>query len=315
MRNLRIPVLLTALLAFLLALPAAAQVCGDTIYHSTVLTADLTGCPSYGLLIGEDGVTLDLNGYSIKGSGVATGIYVLPGVAGVQVIGPGIVQGFYTGLGARSTHHVLVKDVTFLDNLGAGMAFYDVEDTVVETNGIGGSLYSILFETSGAPSDRNEVIKNQVNSCATHGVGIRMDGGADHQVISNFVTACQHGITLSGTSRVHAEGNAVIRNGVGFVLASMTTGPMVKNQILANKIYDNDTGIQLGSGVAATHAVKETLIKGNAIENSASGIVVGDPLCGSTQIYSNHLFRVTDPIVDLGTATVAAGNLCDGLPC
>ena len=41
--------------------------CGDTITASVKLDHDLTDCPSNGIVIGADGITLDLNGHTIDG--------------------------------------------------------------------------------------------------------------------------------------------------------------------------------------------------------------------------------------------------------
>ena len=41
--------------------------CGDVVTANTVLHADLTDCPDNGLVIGADGVTVDLNGHRITG--------------------------------------------------------------------------------------------------------------------------------------------------------------------------------------------------------------------------------------------------------
>ena len=65
-----------------LAAPAAAQAsgrdvaCGATITSDTKLRADLTNCPGDGLVIGKDGITLDLGRRTIDGTGAdgSTGI-------------------------------------------------------------------------------------------------------------------------------------------------------------------------------------------------------------------------------------------------
>jgi len=52
---------------------AVPIVCGDTITVSTTLTADIGPCAQDGLIIGADGITLDLNGHRISGLGVPAG--------------------------------------------------------------------------------------------------------------------------------------------------------------------------------------------------------------------------------------------------
>ena len=43
--------------------------CGDTITADTTLDSDLVDCPSNGIVIGRDGIELDLNGHRIDGDG------------------------------------------------------------------------------------------------------------------------------------------------------------------------------------------------------------------------------------------------------
>jgi large repetitive protein len=71
---------LGALLAAVwLAVPApgarADQVeCGQLITASTTVDNGLSGCAADGLVIGASGVTLDLNGHSIEGTGLGVGV-------------------------------------------------------------------------------------------------------------------------------------------------------------------------------------------------------------------------------------------------
>src|SRR5215216_5795172 len=48
---------------------ADAVKCGDVITRDTTLDSDLIDCPGDGLVIGADGITLDLNGHLIDGDG------------------------------------------------------------------------------------------------------------------------------------------------------------------------------------------------------------------------------------------------------
>ena len=48
----------------------ASQVsCGDRITADTTLQQDLVNCPNHGIVIGADGVTLDLNAHLVDGDG------------------------------------------------------------------------------------------------------------------------------------------------------------------------------------------------------------------------------------------------------
>src|SRR5919197_6184701 len=51
--------------------------CGDTITADTTLDSDLIDCPGNGLVMGADGIALDLAGHTIEGGGgfgVSTGV-------------------------------------------------------------------------------------------------------------------------------------------------------------------------------------------------------------------------------------------------
>jgi len=71
-------VLVAVLALGLLALaagPALAQPlgCGAVVTQDTTLTSDLLDCPGNGLVIGADGITVDLNGHTISGQIISGG--------------------------------------------------------------------------------------------------------------------------------------------------------------------------------------------------------------------------------------------------
>ena len=74
---------LVALLAATIVVPvasatgASSPACGDVVTTNVTLAKSLKGCAS-GLVVGADNVTIDLNGYAIKGlaNGTGTGIDV-----------------------------------------------------------------------------------------------------------------------------------------------------------------------------------------------------------------------------------------------
>jgi len=51
------------------ALAASQLSCGETISTDTTLHNDLLNCKNHGIVIGADGITLDLNGHLIDGDG------------------------------------------------------------------------------------------------------------------------------------------------------------------------------------------------------------------------------------------------------
>ena len=94
--------------------------CGDTITTDTTLHKDLVDCPTNGIVIGADNVTLDLNGHTIDGDGTAHhvgGGGVLQDV-GVSVfvhdgitVKNGSIRQFESGLEAFGSRHIRLLDL------------------------------------------------------------------------------------------------------------------------------------------------------------------------------------------------------------
>jgi hypothetical protein len=80
-----------------------AVACGQVITEDTTLTTDLVACTGDGLIIGAPNVTLDLNGHSIRGAGVGTGV-LMSDIADHATIKNGEVSGFDNGIFALSTN-------------------------------------------------------------------------------------------------------------------------------------------------------------------------------------------------------------------
>ena len=74
------------------ASPAAAHTrakikCGQTLTQSVRLTDDLVNCPGDGLVIGADGITVDLGGHTLDGVASAAACDVRPANAGIRNTG------------------------------------------------------------------------------------------------------------------------------------------------------------------------------------------------------------------------------------
>ncbi|MBA2523203.1 MAG: right-handed parallel beta-helix repeat-containing protein, partial [Solirubrobacterales bacterium] len=111
----------------------ASQVgCGDTINVDTKLEQDLVNCPDNGIVIGKDGITLDLNGHTVDGNdalirecpaGHICDVGILDdGHAGVTVSG-GRVKQFGTGVLVLTAKHVSLERLAASGNHFNGVLF------------------------------------------------------------------------------------------------------------------------------------------------------------------------------------------------
>ncbi len=226
------------------AAPAGAShvTCGQTIMSRTVLDSDVGPCTGNGIIIGADGVSLDLNGHRVFGTsefGEGAGILVFR-KTGVT-ISNGTVSGFDGGVVIEGGSGNTVRNIVARDNIGRttptrtrygdGIAVLSSQNNRILSNlavnngpfaGIG--LYSDIDvdhprETAGVSSgnvlDGNKATANVttragvVNNAATEAAGVRLEPGtAGNLVINNEFS--RNG--LDGISLFNRANNNVLRN-------------------------------------------------------------------------------------------------------
>ena len=207
-RRLVIPAVLLGVLVA--AVPASAHhvACGDTITQDTTLDSDLVDCPGTGLWIGgeRDGITLDLNGHTIDGSGVEAGIDAASGT-----IRDGVVRDFGVGFslggndatvrrmailansnggiyswGGGGPRGIRIEHNTISNNLGAGILLSDAGENVVRKNVITGNASGVGLVWASF----NRIEQNEVRANLGDGVHIVGDeGGVNGNVIEANVAS------------------------------------------------------------------------------------------------------------------------------
>ena len=107
---------------------AAAQppTCGEVLFHSVTLHADLVCANSDGLEVGANGITINLNQFAIRSTthnftGVDNG-----GGFNRVTVENGTITNFGTGVYYNSTNHAKITGVTAINNDGEGI---DVENS------------------------------------------------------------------------------------------------------------------------------------------------------------------------------------------
>jgi parallel beta-helix repeat protein len=128
--------------------------CGDVLTEDTVLKNDLTNCPGDGLIIGADGVMVDLNGHEIDGTNAA-------GSAGIRNRGHDDVRikdgdfvgldigEFETGVLLRGADHNRVIGLR-VEGSSFGIALFDSHFNVVRANNAVGSALNQCGAVRGA---------------------------------------------------------------------------------------------------------------------------------------------------------------------
>lgn len=202
--------------------PATTSVleCGSVVTHDVRLTCDLVGCAGNGLIVGADGVDIDLNGHSISGAGPFESL---------------------SGVDIDAFERVRIRGGKITD-FSRGVLGYDADGVRIERLSVTRTLEAVnLGETTGGKVRDSRLAGNRE--------GIVLRGTARTTVAGNVVVDNDTtGITdIDSRANVHAR-NLVARNTFdGISLESTADTAVVDNVVRGNGI----DGIEavVGTGV------------------------------------------------------------------
>jgi parallel beta-helix repeat protein len=262
--------------------PGTGIACGDTITADTTLDRDLTDCPSNGIVIGADGITLDLNGHTISGNGKPVrrcGREQIcdVGVAnddrsGVTVRG-GSIRGFALGVGVFRGRNDRFVELDSSRNQFFGFV-------------IGGSSRIVIRDSSGHDNPRpdgdglgvfmSHDVRIVHNSFRHNGqLGMHIDGSTRNLIKGNLLARNgDFGILLEGDGN-QLRGNRSVRDG----MTGIIVGPGSRNVIAGNRISGG------GEGIAIEKGRGNVVVRNVVAHPRKSGIRlgIGDPPIGSTR--------------------------------
>ena len=131
--------------------------CGVVVKEDVTLYADLS-CDGDGLIVGNNGITIDLNGHTIKYNrhhdavdlsvnfGDDSGILV-PKAKDVKIIGPGLITGFDRAITFTGSSGGEVSDLILRDNkvavLASGSRYIGINANTIDNN-----KYAVVLESS-----------------------------------------------------------------------------------------------------------------------------------------------------------------------
>lgn len=204
--------------------------CGSVVTHDVTLTQDLVGCTGNGLVIGADGVDVDLDGHLIQGAGVFASL------SGVDVDGfdrvtvrDGRIAGFSRGVVAYAADDLTVQRLTVADTLEA----INVEESSAATlrdNRLTDNREGLsLRHTVDAVISGNRI-------SGSHTTGVRDVGSQANRYSENSVIGSEFdGIALESAVGTVLAGNEVLGNGLGGIRSIAGSGlRFVGNNAVAN---------------------------------------------------------------------------------
>src|SRR5215203_579584 len=225
--------------------------CGDTITTDTTLHHDLVNCPNFGILIGADGITLNLNGHTIDGDGkpaigcnVKTefcdiGVFNL-GHDGVTVM-HGSMRQFDAGPVVGEARHNRLLDISSSRNHSAGIAMFGSARSVIRDSSGSGSLRRHKHVAAGLAvfgSHRVRILQNSFRHNAHN--GLIMAEHSDHNLI---------------------KGNLFAHNDDAGIILGSEGGPGSRNVIAENDVAGGHEGIHIRKG-------RGNVVRRNLVRNS-----------------------------------------------
>jgi parallel beta-helix repeat protein len=263
--------------------------CGDTITADTTLDSDLLDCPSNGIVIGADDITLDLNGHTVSGDGEPfkacperefCDVGVLNNGHDGVTVRNGSVGQFESGVlvGRAREHRVL--DISSSQNTSFGFVVFRSAQILVrdssgsrniapDGDGMG------LFESHDVRIVDNEFRRNP-------GPGIHVEASTDNLIKGNLISHSAPGILLEA-DRNQVRRNRFVRNGAGVLL-----GRGKRNVIARNRLSRD------GDGIAIENARGNLVARNVVLDARKSGIYLGlddPPIGGVDNVVRRNVVR------------------------
>jgi hypothetical protein len=316
--------LLLSLAAVVASAPAHAVFCGDVLYGSVALTADLVCGPGRdGLIIGADGVRIDLNGFSIIGpytfavpTAPATGV-TSSKFERVQIVGPGTIMGFERSVAIDGGINHLIRRVDILSESGLPASVRNASGSRIQMSRI------TALEIASDPGFRataNHITDNEIGADpGLPGGGIFLLGcdTADNMVAGNFINPGIHGAPIPGvplwgipravTVSIGAHANQILKNKIES--SEVLLHGASNNVIAGNDFRQPPTfgylGVQIHAGYVPVPCAGNVLlpstrniVRSNRMGGGTTGVLIDDLsyMGGATanlvtgNSFSNHIF-------------------------
>lgn len=224
-----------ALLGFAAALPILAPIgptstaqaatreaileCGSVVTRDVRLSRDLRGCTGNGLVVGADGVDIDLNGHLISGTGPFASLSGIDIDAHSSVrVHDGRIADFSRGVLGYDADHTQVEGVRITRTL-EGANFEESSGVRVIDNQVAGNREGIVLRRT----DRSTVAGNAVVDNDTTGI-TDIDSRTNFHTRNHVSGNTFDGISLESAVNSVVAGNTVHGNGLDGINAVVGSG-------------------------------------------------------------------------------------------
>ena len=270
--------------------------CGHTITADTTLESDLVDCPNHGIVIGADGVTLDLNGHVIEGDGApsaqcprgeACDIGVLSEGHDGVTIRNGWVRGFETGVLVADSRESRIAGISSSGNRFFGFMLAKAARTVIRDSS---GDDNPIPDGDGLGVFASRRVRVLDSAFRRNALGMHVADSSEIVIKRNVISGSRtEGIKLEG-SRNQVRGNRCARNA-----ACVWVERGNRNVIADNRSFRDIGGVVIVKGsanVVTRNAVVRARINGIRLgfeeAGGTSNVVRGNVVRGSR----GHAFAI-----------------------
>jgi parallel beta-helix repeat protein len=219
--------------------PVTNAACGQVVEGLVELNSDLN-CSGDGLIVGQDGTTIRLNGHTIRGPGPDSskvGISV-GNEDRVRIEGPGTIEQYQAAILASGAKGTSITSLTLRGNqialFSTGTEDLQATQNMINSNSIGVASHS----STGLQLDENLVSGNQL-------AGITFVNTRDSMISTNNILESENGIFVDAQSSDNTiDSNNVLRNTV-----DLNNANGLATNVNSNSFSDNNCAISNPSGL------------------------------------------------------------------
>ena len=262
--------------------------CGDTITTDTTLEADLIDCPSNGVVIGADDITLDLNGHVIDGDGTEFADcgkreFCDVGILDIDHDGvtlrDGSTRGFSYGVFVGSAHGSRLLSISARRNIFFGVVIGRSSRALVRNCSLSNNVPPEGDGLGLFAADHVRVRRNSIRRNA--GPGIHVSDSNDNVVKGNVFSQDGPAIAVEGNDNAIRDNDILGGGGIRI-------SPGNRNTLVGNRISGADESIAIERG-------RGNLVARNVvIDSRGNGIRLGldrPPIGGAGNIVRGNLVR------------------------
>jgi parallel beta-helix repeat protein len=314
-----------AVAAWLAVLAPGAQAdqvaCGQVVRASTTITNSLAGCAGDGIVIGAGGITVDLNGNTIQGTGLGAGVVnnghddvtirngaLLNFDHGV-ILNPGTVRNSVTGLNLSknewsaihlnnaSGNHVAQNHLSEFSDVGLRATNGSTDNAIIGNVVGAGAGDSFVVEFG---SDRNWFEGNLVQTSA--GRAVRVEASANTMVLGNeFQGSSDVAVEMIGAPGSVVQANKIGTGGDAGVMLTSGTASVVRFNAFGQS---GDAGVIL-------HAMSNSLVKGNSLAMAGDAAIVLRDGSSDVRVIDNTASHSSDAGIFIGDGALntVRGNI------